>query len=133
MSAFFKKKGGYPKRDNRDNSYGSSRGGNRGGSNSGYADRGRQETFSAICHECNKKCDVPFKPTGSKPVLCRQCFRRDEGGNSGYRNSKDFSRGKPKSNRYDRGSSTSGSNEEIMQQLKKLNKKMDILLDLLDE
>jgi len=28
----------------------------------------------AICSECGKKCEVPFKPTGDKPVLCSNCF-----------------------------------------------------------
>jgi CxxC-x17-CxxC domain-containing protein len=28
----------------------------------------------AICSECGEKCEVPFKPTGDKPVLCSNCF-----------------------------------------------------------
>lgn len=28
----------------------------------------------ANCAECKRNCEVPFKPTGSKPVLCRDCF-----------------------------------------------------------
>lgn len=28
----------------------------------------------ATCTNCNKSCEVPFKPTGDKPVLCRDCF-----------------------------------------------------------
>lgn len=26
-------------------------------------------------------CEVPFRPNGSRPVLCRNCFKKDEGGN----------------------------------------------------
>jgi CxxC-x17-CxxC domain-containing protein len=29
---------------------------------------------NAICSECGKKCKVPFKPTGDKPVFCADCF-----------------------------------------------------------
>src|SRR3989338_7447025 len=48
-------------------------GGNRGG---GYGGRNEErEMFQATCTECGKSCEVPFKPTGSKPVLCRDCFR----------------------------------------------------------
>jgi CxxC-x17-CxxC domain-containing protein len=38
--------------------------------------------FKAICSDCGKECEVPFKPNGSKPVFCRDCFqgkRRFEG------------------------------------------------------
>jgi CxxC-x17-CxxC domain-containing protein len=28
----------------------------------------------AICSECGEQCEVPFKPTGDKPVLCNNCF-----------------------------------------------------------
>ncbi len=34
--------------------------------------RGRD--FLVTCEECGKETTVPFKPTGSKPVLCRECF-----------------------------------------------------------
>jgi len=29
----------------------------------------------AVCSECGKDCEVPFKPTGDKPVFCSDCFR----------------------------------------------------------
>lgn len=37
------------------------------------------------CDKCGEKCEVPFKPTGEKPVYCRDCFRkdRDSGSNAG--------------------------------------------------
>jgi len=38
-------------------------------------DRGdRPQMFSATCAECGKECQVPFKPNGSKPVYCSDCF-----------------------------------------------------------
>jgi CxxC-x17-CxxC domain-containing protein len=33
------------------------------------------ELFQAICDKCGRECDVPFKPTGNKPIYCRTCFR----------------------------------------------------------
>ncbi len=27
-----------------------------------------------ICSECGVECEVPFKPTGGKPVFCSNCF-----------------------------------------------------------
>ncbi len=36
------------------------------------------EMHTAICDKCGKKCEVPFKPRGSKPVYCSDCFRKGE-------------------------------------------------------
>ncbi len=35
--------------------------------------------FSATCSNCQMICEVPFKPNGSKPVFCNNCFRTDGG------------------------------------------------------
>ncbi|MCK5600872.1 hypothetical protein KAR91_03325 [Candidatus Pacearchaeota archaeon] len=50
------------------------RGGNRGGNNRGF-DRGPREMHDATCTKCGKSCQVPFKPTPGKDVLCQDCFR----------------------------------------------------------
>ncbi|MFH1397281.1 MAG: CxxC-x17-CxxC domain-containing protein [Candidatus Omnitrophota bacterium] len=44
----------------------------------------RERSFTkAICAECNTECEVPFKPTGDRPVYCKDCFaKRKDGGNS---------------------------------------------------
>ena len=36
----------------------------------------------AICADCHKECEVPFKPTGDRPVYCKDCFSRRKQGNS---------------------------------------------------
>lgn len=33
-----------------------------------------------VCSNCGKECEVPFKPTGSKPVLCNECFEKKGSG-----------------------------------------------------
>jgi CxxC-x17-CxxC domain-containing protein len=35
------------------------------------------QLHKAICDACGRECDLPFKPTGSKPIYCRSCFRKD--------------------------------------------------------
>ncbi|MDD2444767.1 MAG: hypothetical protein PHX15_01795 [Candidatus Nanoarchaeia archaeon] len=30
----------------------------------------------AICSKCGKECEVPFKPTEGRDVLCSDCFRQ---------------------------------------------------------
>jgi CxxC-x17-CxxC domain-containing protein len=32
--------------------------------------------FSANCDKCGKRFELPFKPTGDKPVYCNDCFER---------------------------------------------------------
>ena len=38
------------------------------------ARQGPREMHDAVCAECNADCQVPFKPNGLKPVLCKECF-----------------------------------------------------------
>lgn len=48
-----------------------------GGGGRGYsADRGPREMFAAICGDCGKETQVPFKPRGDKPVYCSDCFSK---------------------------------------------------------
>jgi CxxC-x17-CxxC domain-containing protein len=35
---------------------------------------GPREMHKAVCSECKKECEVPFKPTEGKPVYCRECY-----------------------------------------------------------
>ena len=30
--------------------------------------------YQAVCSDCRKGCEVPFKPTGERPVYCKECF-----------------------------------------------------------
>ncbi len=36
-----------------------------------------REMHKAICSDCGKECEVPFKPTEGKPVRCQECFRKN--------------------------------------------------------
>lgn len=38
--------------------------------------------FSTTCDECKKECEVPFRPTGDKPVYCSNCFGNKREGSS---------------------------------------------------
>ena len=50
---------------------------NRGGGG-GYGDRGgyQRPMYDAVCSGCGVNTTLPFEPNGSKPVYCRDCFRR---------------------------------------------------------
>ncbi len=43
-------------------------------------DRGDRAMYQAVCAECGKNCEVPFKPSGDKPVYCSDCFGKKDGG-----------------------------------------------------
>ncbi len=67
--------------------------------------------FKAVCAECGAKCEVPFKPTGDKPVLCSNCYAQD--GRGGDRRS---------------GGS---NNNQLESQIKSINEKLDKILQAL--
>jgi len=38
-------------------------------------DRPKERTYTkVICSDCNKECEVPFRPTGDRPVYCKECL-----------------------------------------------------------
>ena len=49
-------------------------GGFGGGFGGGGFARGPREMFPAVCATCGKETTVPFRPSGDKPVYCRECF-----------------------------------------------------------
>jgi CxxC-x17-CxxC domain-containing protein len=49
-------------------------GGGYGGGGGGY-DRPPRQMYDAVCADCGKTAQVPFQPTGSRPVYCNDCFR----------------------------------------------------------
>lgn len=57
------------------------------GSNRDYSrrDSGRPSMHQAVCDKCGKDCEVPFRPTGGKPIYCKDCFKNIEPKKSGGR------------------------------------------------
>lgn len=51
--------------------------------------------YDAVCSTCGKRCEVPFRPDGSRPVYCTECFGAPHdahaGANKGKFPSRDFS------------------------------------------
>jgi CxxC-x17-CxxC domain-containing protein len=38
----------------------------------------RVEMHETTCDECNRVCEVPFRPTSGKPVYCSNCFNKND-------------------------------------------------------
>jgi CxxC-x17-CxxC domain-containing protein len=118
--------GNFNRDDNRAGGYrgGFSRGGGRGGfrggrSSFGDSRGGDREMFSAICSNCGKECQVPFKPTNGKPVYCSDCFEK-MGGRSDSRRS-ERTEFRPQAPGFDQSRA----------QLDAVNAKLDKILNLL--
>ena len=53
-----------------------------GGGGGGYGG-GLRQMYPAVCSNCGKETEVPFVPTGDRPVYCSDCFSQMGGGNRG--------------------------------------------------
>lgn len=44
----------------------------------------KERSFTkATCADCHTECEVPFKPTGDRPVYCKDCFEKRRGTEGG--------------------------------------------------
>ena len=49
----------------------------------GGSGRGSRQMHSVTCSSCGQEAQVPFQPTGDKPVYCSDCFQQRGGGGGG--------------------------------------------------
>lgn len=60
-----------------------------------FKNRGSRESISmhkAICDNCRKECEVPFRPTSGKPIFCSRCFENNRGLDSRGSRGRNFER-----------------------------------------
>ncbi len=62
-------------------------GGGFGGGRSFDRNSARPEMHKAVCDDCGRNCEVPFKPSGNKEIFCSDCFNK-RGGKEGLGNSR---------------------------------------------
>ncbi|MEK7180725.1 MAG: CxxC-x17-CxxC domain-containing protein [Patescibacteria group bacterium] len=141
------KKGGFKPRSGgfggRPNFGGAKKFGNKfsGGRDGNDRPERRLEFFPAICSECKKKCEVPFRPTGDKPVYCRDCFgkqRQVPGRNSNGRDNVggDFRVDARPQREYQPEPlrvQSNGGIDEIKQRLAALESKVNRILELVSQ
>lgn len=48
---------------------------NTGGSFGSNGSRPQRQMFPAVCASCGAQTEVPFQPSGDKPVYCRDCYQ----------------------------------------------------------
>ena len=93
------------------------------GGGRGFGRNSDRPMFKAICSNCGKECEVPFRPTGAKPVFCSECFekRSREAGHSNFQD-----RGPRPSNFEGRD-----ANQPQPGELSAINAKLDKILAML--
>jgi CxxC-x17-CxxC domain-containing protein len=97
------------------------------------------QKFDAVCSNCGKKCQVPFRPDGEKPVYCKDCFDMPRTAMTGkkkfsveaaprFSNSTNFSSAMP-------AASTAGGKSiaDLTRQIAAMNTKIDTMLKILQE
>ena len=99
------------------------------GKQSFSSDDRRRKMYKAICSSCGKNCEVPFKPTGNKPVYCNECFKKNNVGDS--RRFQDRNLRRP--NFEKRYESRPQNNEQFEIINHKLDKMLKILTTILNE
>lgn len=97
---------------NNDSNRNDSRGPRRSYSDRDYSERPPKEMHEAVCSDCGKDCEVPFKPSGDKPIYCDKCFGKNK---------------EIKSARH-----TGGGDSKLDEKLTMINIKLDRILKVLD-
>ena len=83
----------------------------------------------AVCGSCGKNCEVPFRPSGDRPVYCKDCFgSKSDPGAGGFRprERSGFGQGAPQAVSPQGGGAS--NNEELKNQLVAINAKLERLI-----
>lgn len=75
---------------------------------------GFRQMYKVVCGSCGRDCEVPFRPSGDRPVFCSNCFEKN--------------RGTTATRRFEDRSSRPLQNNE---QLNAINTKLDKILAIL--
>lgn len=94
-----------------------------------------KEMFKAVCAECSRPCEVPFRPMNGKPVFCKECFasqggpsmdRMDRAPRKDFGVSRDFGNRAPARPQFDNANKGAG-NGEVMKMIETLSTKIESL------
>lgn len=109
---------------------------NRGSSFGRDSFSAKKEMHQAICSDCGESCEVPFRPSGSKPVFCNNCFRGHKqapvhdtrGSHNFVSTSRSFKERAPRSSFSD-----APKNNNLEDKLNALHIKLDKIIALLND
>lgn len=106
-----------------------------------FSDTTEKTYYPATCGTCGNECQVPFQPTGEKPVLCSDCFKKSAPRRDDRFSKPSFGRDRDTTSRgrsYEKRESTpkSDKSELIMFHIDKMKKdieNLDVKINLLLE
>lgn len=92
---------------------------------------GDRKLHEATCSVCGAQCQVPFRPDGSRPIYCRDCFRKqdsDGGGREAFRRD-DRGPRRPAPYRREERAPAGPDQGNLIRLLEKMNDKLDRILE----
>lgn len=84
----------------------------------------------ATCNKCRASCQVPFRPNGSRPVYCRDCFKRDDASEPKRFEEKRPYRSTPHATG---GNPSTSSGQAVEARLKAIEDKLDLIIEALED
>jgi len=85
-------------------------------------DRGAREMHRSVCAECGKECEVPFQPTGDRPVYCAECWAKNRPPRTEERRRREY----PREDRQRRPSPASENVDlQILAELKRIRELLE--------
>ena len=94
------------------------------------------EQFSAVCSECGKTCQVPFRPSSDKPVYCSVCFGMKKSANESRDGGYSAKKPRPSQSASPEQSAAQRHLGETMTQMKRqmqdLDQKLNRILDIIN-
>jgi len=90
--------------------------------------------YRAVCAECGRDCEVPFKPNGERPVFCSSCFEEMATEESPRRDQFKPRRfaGPNRSGSFRRSERTGPGNAgDLRKELAQIHQKLDLILSVL--
>jgi CxxC-x17-CxxC domain-containing protein len=91
------------------------------------------QLFAAVCSDCGKGCEVPFRPSAEKPVYCSACF-----GKKKHSNDKDARNAvrvpefrQQETKNKSTNSESESTNNVLLKQLSSLESKVNTILEII--
>ena len=112
------------------------------GGSRGRDDSRPMQMHSATCAQCGKVAEVPFRPTGERPIYCRDCFgdkrespRSDSRADFGARREapRNFAERTERPAEPQRTPQNDQRIADLMRQTGKLSDKLDVLASLIEK
>lgn len=96
----------------------------------GKRDFSDRQMHQATCSKCGADCQLPFRPTGERPVYCDNCFKNNRSSDYNRQNDRN-DRGKY-NNFENKNENKSGVfDEQLKKQFETLNWKLDKILKII--